>query len=126
MATAATGLEIDKPETVHLVYTIEPAHINKSELQAIVDHHFTAANIQQAQRDDAQLFLRVEQHAGEYLLYLDFSRKVRYSANGKCFKKDAFVWGRYVKDITDVDELKDDVTFLIEEFVEAYTKANGL
>jgi hypothetical protein len=125
-AHAATGLEIDNPETVYLVYTIEPEDISQTMLAPIVDAHFTSAQIQLAARTDAQLFLRVEQLAGKYLLYLDFSRKVRYHAQGQCFSKDGFVWGRYVKDIDNIDDLKDDVAFLLDEFLETYTEVNGL
>jgi hypothetical protein len=51
---------------------------------------------------------------------------VRYHAQGQCFSKDGFVWGRYVKDIENIDDLKDDVAFLLDEFLETYTEVNGL
>lgn len=125
-AKTDTGLEIDNPQRLHVIYTIEPMDIDKNELKAIVDRRLSSANIQQGQRDEAQLFLRVEQHAGEYLVYLDFSRKVHYVVSGHCFSKDGFVWGRYAKDITDIIELHEDIQFLIDEFVEEYTHANDL
>ena len=70
--------------------------------------------------------VRIEEHAGEFLLYLDFSRTMSYRVNGKCYSKDGFVWGRYAKDIADMDELYESVEFLINEFIEEYTKANKL
>lgn len=124
MAKPGTGLEIDNPQQVYVVYTLEPDGVDKDELKTIIDNHLSSANIQQGSRDDAQLFLRIEEHAGEYLLYLDFSRTMQYQANGMSYTKDGFVWGRYVKDITDIEELNEDVEFLINEFVEEYTKAN--
>ncbi len=123
-AKTGTGLEIDNPQLLSIVYTIEPADLDSNQFKMIVEDHLSTANIEQGPRDDAQLFLRVEKQAGEYLLYLDFSRKVRYHANGQCFTKDGFVWGRYVKEIADADDLIDDVDLLIEEFVELYTEAN--
>lgn len=126
MAESGTGLEIDNPQQVYVVYTVEPDGVDQSELETIIDNQLSSANIQQSPRDDAQLFLRVEEHAGEYLLYLDFSRTMQYQADGKSYTKGGFVWGRYVKDISDIDELNEDVEFLINEFVEEYTKANKL
>lgn len=126
IAKAGTGLEINNPQQLHVIYTIEPANIDKDKLKAIIDRSLTTANIQQSQRDEAQLFLRVEQHAGEYLLYLDFNRKMHYIVAAQCFSKDGFVWGRYAKDITDIEELHEDVRLLIDEFVEDYTHANEL
>jgi|GEM_PF-1051345 len=126
MAYTGTGLEITKPDQLYVVYTVELDSVDESELEAIIDGQLYAANIQQSPRDDAQLFLRVEEHAGEYLLYLDFSRTMSYRVNGKCYKKDGFVWGRYAKDIVDMDELHENVEFLINEFIEEYTKANKL
>lgn len=126
MANTGTGLEITKPDQLYVVYTVEPDSVDESELEAIIDSQLYAANIQQSPRDDAQLFLRVEEHAGEFLLYLDFSRTLFYRVNGKCYKKDGFVWGRYAKDVADMDELHENVEFLINEFIEEYTNANKL
>lgn len=126
MANNGTGLEMAKPDQLYVVYTVEPDSVDESELEAIIDGQLYVANIQQRPRDDAQLFLRVEEHAGEYLLYLDFSRTMSYRVNGKCYSKDGFVWGRYAKDIDDMDELYESVEFLIDEFIEEYTKANKL
>lgn len=125
-AKTGTGLEIDSPQRLNVIYTIEPIDIDISQLKAIIDSSLSRANIEQRQRDDAQLFLRVEQHGGKYLLYLDFSRKVHYMAANQCFSKSGFVWGRYAKDINDIIDLHDDVQFLIDEFVEDYTEANSL
>ena len=125
-AEQGTGLEINHPEKIHLIYTIESEHINKRQLETIVDKSLSKTNINLEQRDDAQLFLRVEEHAGQYLLYLDFNREVQYVVADQCFRKDGFVWGRYVKDITDITALYDDVQLLMDEFIEAYIKANGL
>ncbi|MFC6805548.1 hypothetical protein ACFQE2_07445 [Methylophaga thalassica] len=126
MAKTGTGLEIDNPQQVYVVYTVEPDGVDQGEFEAIIDNQLSQANIQQNPRDDAQLFLRVEEHAGEYLLYLDFNRTMQYSVDGKSYNKDGFVWGRYVKDIADIDELNEDVEFLINEFIEEYSKANKL
>jgi hypothetical protein len=125
-AKSGTGLEINDPKKLYVVYTIEPVHIDKSLLETIINKSLSRASIDLGQRDDAQLFLRVEQHAGQYLLYLDFSRKVQYVVADQCFSKDGFVWGRYAKDITDIAELHEDVQFLIDEFVEDYAEANDL
>ncbi len=121
-----TGLEIDNPQQLYIIYTIEPMGIDINRLEAIIDQSLSNANIEKGQRDDAQLFLRVEQQSGKYLLYLDFSRKVHYIAMNQCYSKDGFVWGRYVKDITDIEELHDDIESLIEEFLEDYTESNRL
>lgn len=125
-AQTGTGLEIDNPQQLSVVYTIVPTNLDPHQFETLVEDALSAANIEQQHRDDAQLFLRVEEQAGEYLLYLDFSRKVRYQANGQCFTRDGFVWGRYVKEISDADDLIDDVELLIEEFIELYTEANKL
>jgi preprotein translocase subunit SecF len=125
-AENGTGLEIDNAGQLNVVFTLEPDAVDKSHVKAMFDEYLSAANIEQSQREDAQLFLRVEQQAGEYLLYLDFSRAIKYHANGQCFSKDGFVWGRYVKEISDLDDLYDDIELLIEEFIEAYTAANKL
>ena len=125
-ANSGTGLEIDNAQQLEVVLTLEPETIEQSHVKTMFADYLAAANIQQQTRDDAQLFLRVEQHAGEYLLYLDFSRTIKYHANGQCFSKDGFVWGRYVKDIGDLDDLYDDIELVIEEFVEAYSAANNL
>ncbi len=126
MANTGTGLEMTKPDQLYVVYTVEPDSVDESELEAIIDSQLYAANIQQNPRDDAQLFLRIEEHAGEFLLYLDFSRTMSYRVNGKCYNKEGFVWGRYAKDIADMDELYESIEFLINEFIEEYTKANKL
>jgi len=126
LAKTGTGLEITNPQQVYVVYTVEPDDLEQDEFETIIDNQLSQANIQQSPRDDAQLFLRIEQHAGEYLLYLDFSRNMFYTVDGKCFSKSGFVWGRYVKDIINIDELNEDVEFLINEFIEEYTKANKL
>jgi len=123
-AEVGTGLEIDNAENVNVVLTLEPEAIDVEYVKQIVSETFTSANLNQKHREDSQLFLRVEQQQSEYLLYLDFSRSVRYSANGKCFTKDGFVWGRYVKEISDLDDLYDDIQLLMEDFVESYTTAN--
>jgi hypothetical protein len=123
-AEVGTGLEIDNAENISVVLTLEPEEIDTGYVKEIVSEIFSSANLTQKHREDAQLFLRVEQQRSEYLLYLDFSRSVRYSANGKCFTKNGFVWGRYVKEISDLDDLYDDIQLLMEDFVESYTTAN--
>ncbi len=122
---AASGLESNNPEFVYLVYMIETDDVDRCEIKALVNSKFGDANIQQVKRDDAQLFLRVEKHADEYLLYLDFSRKVQYSANGQLYEKDGFVWGRYIKDIADTETLLEDVEFLLDDFIKAYNTINN-
>lgn len=126
MAGAGTGLEINQPETLQVVFTIEPAEVNQTALRRLVDDMLSEAGISPGSRPDAQLFLRVEEHAGRYLLYLDFSRQMHYRANGQCFTQDAFVWGRYAKNITDTAQLEEDVRFFFEDFLESYRKANQL
>ncbi len=125
-ANSGTGLEIDNAQQLDVVLTLESETIDQNHVKTMLAGYLTSAKIQQQQRDDAQLFLRVEQQAGDYLLYLDFSRTIKYHANGQCFSKDGFVWGRYVKDIGSLDDLYDDIELVIEEFVEAYSTANNL
>lgn len=126
MANPGTGLEIEKPETLNIVYTIEPEEIDPTTLHSIVDDVISETNITLSKRQDAQLFLRVEKHAGLYLLYLDFSREMTYGVNSECFTKAGFVWGRYAKNIEDHEQLQEDVHFFMEEFINSYTKANKL
>ncbi len=124
MAESASGLEINHPQQLALVYTIEPDEIDQTALQALVSEVLADTPIELSWREDAQLFLRIEKHAGRYLLYLDFSRMVSYCANGELYSKDAFVWGRYAKDISDIDQLHEDVAYLFEEFITHYQEAN--
>jgi len=126
MAAPVTGLEIKNPRTLSLIFTIEPKEIDQSELQSLLDDVLADTPIQLAPRKDAQLYLRVEKHAGRYLLYLDFSRTVFYCANGQTYSKDGFVWGRYAKDISDIEQLHEDVVYLFEEFIQQYQAANQL
>jgi hypothetical protein len=123
---AETGLEIDTPEILTIVYTIEPRDINPNEAQNIVEEIIDNAGLKQAPRTDAQLFVRVEQHVNKYLLYVDFSREMNYQAQGKCYSTSGFVWGRYAKNIDDETELLDDLSFFVEEFVSDYKQANQL
>lgn len=124
--TAGSGLEINAPTTLQLVYTIEPNEIDQAALESIVTGVMAKSDIELAERPDAQLFLRVEKHAGRYLLYLDFSREMQYQANGQTYNKDGFVWGRYAKNIENISQLHEDVLFFIEEFVDLYSTANHL
>jgi len=126
MAESASGLEINHPQKLALVYTIEPDEIDQATLQTLINEVLADTPIELSSRDDAQLFLRVEKHAGRYLLYLDFSRAVSYCANGQRYIKDGFVWGRYAKDISDIDQLQEDVIYLFEEFIKQYQEANDL
>lgn len=126
MAESASGLEINHPQKLALVYTIEPDEIDQATLQTLINEVLADTTIELSSRDDAQLFLRVEKHAGRYLLYLDFSRAVSYCANGQRYIKDGFVWGRYAKDISDIDQLHEDVIYLFEEFIKQYQEANDL
>jgi hypothetical protein len=126
MAGPASGLEINHPQKLALVYTIEPDEIDQATLQTLINEVLADTSIELSSRDDAQLFLRVEKHAGRYLLYLDFSRAVSYCANGQRYIKDGFVWGRYAKDISDIDQLHEDVIYLFEEFIKQYQDANNL
>lgn len=125
-ADVVTGLEIDSPRNLNLVYTIEPAEIEQINIESIVGEIISTTNIKLTHRSDAQLFLRVEKHAGLYLLYLDFSRQMTYRVDNKCFTKGGFVWGRYAKNIEDVEQLHEDVHFFVEEFINSYRKANSL
>ncbi len=126
MAESASGLEINHPQKLALVYTIEPDEIDQATLQTLINEVLADTTIELSSRDDAQLFLRVEKHAGRYLLYLDFSRAVSYCASGQRYIKDGFVWGRYAKDISDIDQLHEDVIYLFEEFIKQYQEANDL
>ncbi|MBD3635237.1 MAG: hypothetical protein HUJ23_10075 [Methylophaga sp.] len=126
MAESASGLEINHPQKLALVYTIEPDEIDQATLQTLINEVLVDTPIELSSRDDAQLFLRVEKHAGRYLLYLDFSRAVSYCASGQRYIKDGFVWGRYAKDISDIDQLHEDVIYLFEEFIKQYQEANNL
>jgi hypothetical protein len=123
-AAQSSGLEINNPETLELIYAIEPEDINQSAIEAIISDLLANSGVQLAQRQDGQLHLRVEEHANRYLLYLDFSRMVRYQANGRCYSKAGFVWGRYAKDIADVEQLHEDIEFLFDEFLNDYLEAN--
>lgn len=124
--TAGSGLEINAPTTLQLVYTIEPDEIDQAAIESIVTGVMAESDIELAERPDAQLFLRVEKHAGRYLLYLDFSREMQYQANGQTYNKGGFVWGRYAKNIENISQLHEDVLFFIEEFVDLYSTANHL
>lgn len=124
--SAGSGLEITAPTTLQLVYTIEPDEIDQAAIESIVTGVMAESDIELADRPDAQLFLRVEKHAGRYLLYLDFSRVMQYQANGQTYNKDGFVWGRYAKNIENISQLHEDVLFFIEEFVDLYSTANHL
>lgn len=124
--TDGSGLEITAPTTLQLVYTIEPDEIDQAAIESIVTGVMAESDIELAERPDAQLFLRVEKHAGRYLLYLDFSRVMQYQANGQTYNKDGFVWGRYAKNIENISQLHDDVLFFIEEFVDLYSTANHI
>lgn len=121
-----TGLEIANPKLLQLVYTIEPDEIDQAPLQALVDDTLAGTNIKLGERPDAQLFLRIEAHAGSYILYLDFSRQMHYRVADQCFSKDGYVWGRYAKNINDVDQLHEDVSFFFEEFIQKYQHANHM
>lgn len=125
-AEKGTGLEIDNPELLQLVYTIEVDDVDRSPLQAIVDEALAGTDIKLGERDDAQLFLRIEEHAGSYILYLDFSRVMHYRVDGQCYSKDGYVWGRYAKNINDDEQLHEDVKFFFEEFIQKYQSVNKL
>ncbi len=123
-AAQSSGLEINAPETLELIYAIEPEDINQSAIEAIISDLLASSGVQLGHRQDGQLHLRVEEHANRYLLYLDFSRMVHYHANGHCYSKEGFVWGRYAKDIADVEQLHEDIEFLFDEFLNDYIEAN--
>ena len=125
-AEKGTGLEIHTPELLQLVYTIDVAGIEHEPLQAIVDETLADTTIKLGERDDAQLFLRIEEHAESYILYLDFSRVMNYRVGNKCYSKDGYVWGRYAKNINDTEQLHEDVRFFFEEFIQKYQSANTL
>ena len=123
-AAQSSGLEINNAETLELIYAIEPENINQTAIEAIISDLLASSKVQLGQRQDGQLHLRVEEHANRYLLYLDFSRMVYYQANGRCYSKEGFVWGRYAKDIADVEQLHEDIEFLFDEFLNDYLEAN--
>ena len=121
-----TGLEIDNPELLQLVYTIDVDDVELAPLEAIVKEALTGTGIKLGQRKDAQLFLRIEEHADSYILYLDFSRKMQYRVAETCYSKDGYVWGRYAKNIHDTEQLHEDVKFFFEEFIQKYQSANTM
>jgi len=125
-ASADTGLEIDSPTEINVVYTIEPDDIAQHEVHKIINKLACSAGIKLGSRNDAQLFVRVEKHAGAYLLYLDFNRLLSYTANGKQRSTKGFVWGRYANNIDSQDELLEDLVFFAEEFFADYQQANNL
>lgn len=125
-AYANNSLEIESPETIQIIYTIEPENIAPQPIQKIVGKMACNAGIKLGKRQDAQLFLRVEEHAGQYLLYLDFNRKLFFSVDGKNRSTTGFVWGRYAKNIDNQDALLDDIEFFVEEFFSDYQQANNL
>lgn len=125
-ADSSTGLEIDNPEILTVVYTIEPEEADLKAIKTMVESLVSEAGIEMAHRDDAQLFARVEKHAEEYLIYLDFNRELYFQANGNCFRTKGFVWGRYANNVTDQDEIIEDLAFFIEEFLTQYREANQL
>lgn len=124
-ASPGTGLELSHPETLQLVYAIEPANIEANAVQSIITNSLANSGVQLGQREDAQLHLRIEEHSGRYLLYLDFSREVHYHVDSQCYSKAGFVWGRYAKDIVDIEQLHEDIQFLFDEFLDNYLKANS-
>jgi len=123
-AAEGLGLEMSNPETLQIVYSIEPDKIEQETIVSLVSEMAFKVGLELEQRDDAQLHLRVEEHAGSYLLYLDFSREIYYRVDGNCYSKQGFVWGRYAKDIVDVEQLHEDIQFLFDEFLDNYLKAN--
>lgn len=125
-AYANNSLEIESPKTIQVIYTIEPEDIAPQPIQKIVREMACNAGIKLGKRQDAQLFLRVEEHAGQYLLYLDFNRQLFFSVDGKNRSTTGFVWGRYAKNIENQDALLDDIEFFVEEFFSDYQQANNL
>lgn len=125
-ASANTGLEIDNPTSINIVYTIEPDDIDIKEVRALIENLACHAGMRQSSRNDAQLFVRVEKHGGAYLLYLDFNRQLFYHANGHKRSTKGFVWGRYANNIDSKDELFEDLVFFAEEFFSDYQHANTL
>jgi len=125
-AYANTGLEIDNPTSINIVYTIEPDDISLQDVQKRIENLACHAGIRLSSRDDAQLFVRVEKHADAYLLYLDFNRQLFYFANGHKHSTKGFVWGRYANNIDSQEELFEDLVFFAEEFFSDYQQANKL
>ena len=125
-ANSDSGLLVEKPGTLHIIYTIEPAEFDPEEVHDFVEAIVAKTVLTTGKRDDARLFVRVEKHAGSYLLYLDFNRRLNYSVDGNTYTTTGFVWGRYAKNITDQSELFDDLQFLLEEFIQLYLQANEL
>jgi len=126
MAQDNIELKLHNPAHINIIYTIEPDEISVEAIQTLVQEMACKAGIGSNSRDDAQLFVRVEKHAGSYLLYLDFNRSLFFNLNNKSYPTKGFVWGRYAKNIHNVEELLDDVTFFAEEFFSDYKQANNL
>ncbi|WP_417499744.1 hypothetical protein [Methylophaga sp.] len=125
-AQADTALSLNNPCEVAVGYLLEPEAVNKAELRSVVSSAFQSLPVTLVERDDARLIVRVEEHAGRYLLYTDFHRRVFFPVDDSIQSTWGYVWGRYAKNIINVRDINDDLAFFMQEFVHHYQRANSL
>ncbi|HDY89366.1 MAG TPA: hypothetical protein ENH82_14780 [bacterium] len=80
-------------------YLLEPEAVNEAELRSVVASAFQSFPVTLVERDDARLIVRVEEHAGRFLLYTDFHRRVFFPVDDAIQSTWGYVWGRYAKNI---------------------------
>ncbi|WP_417535724.1 hypothetical protein [Methylophaga sp.] len=125
-AQADTALRLNNPCEVAVGYLLEPEAVNEADLRSVVSSAFQSLPVTLGERDDARLIVRVEEHAGHYLLYADFHRRVFFPVDDAIQSTWGYVWGRYAKNIINVRDINDDLAFFIQEFVHHYQRANNL
>lgn len=125
-AHADTALRLNNPCEVAVGYLLEPEAVNEADLRSVVSSAFQSLPVTLAERDDAKLIVRVEEHAGRYLLYTDFHRRVFFPVDDAKQSTWGYVWGRYAKNIISTSDINDDLAFFIQEFVHHYQRANNL
>ncbi|WP_289283447.1 MULTISPECIES: hypothetical protein [unclassified Methylophaga] len=125
-AQADTALRLNNPCEVAIGYLLEPEAVNEAELRSVVSAAFQSLPVTLAERDDARLIVRVEEHAGRFLLYADFHRHVFFPVDDSIQSTWGYVWGRYAKNIINVRDINDDLAFFMQEFLHHYQRANNL
>ncbi len=125
-AQADTALRLNNPCEVAVGYLLEPEAVNEAELRSVVTSAFQSLPVTLAERDDAKLIVRVEEHAGRFLLYTDFHRRVFFPVRDAIQRTWGYVWGRYAKNIINVRDINDDLAFFMQEFLHPYHRANSL
>lgn len=125
-ALADTALRLNNPGKVAIGYLLAPETVNEAELPSVVSSAFRSFSLTLAERDDARLIVRVEKHAGRYLLYTDFHRRVFFPADDSIQSTWSYVWDCYAKNIINVRDINDNLAFFMQEFVHHYPRANNL